>query len=173
MRPYQHITRDVDNAPRGPATLAFFDFDGTIIFGYSIATVMLEAITSGKLSPADALRKFVRLISEGTDTNDYGALLQQAAESLVGRPEAELVELGEKIFDRYLAAAIYPESRALIRAHQACGHTVAIVSSATPYQILPSARELGIEHVLCNELEIADGVFTGGVKSPVCFADGK
>ena len=173
MRPYQYITRDIEEAPRGPSTIAYFDFDGTIIFGYSIASVMLEAVTSGKLSPAEALKKFLRLISDGTDTNDYGALLQQAAESIVGVPETDLIELGEKIFERYLAAAIYPESRALIRAHRSCGHTVAIVSSATPYQIMPSARELGIEHVLCNHLETRDGLFTGEVESPVCFADGK
>ena len=61
----------------------------------------------------------------------------------------------------------------MIRAHQARGHTIAIVSSATPYQISPAARELGIQHVLCNHFETENGEFTGEIESPICFADGK
>ncbi|NNC77127.1 MAG: 1-acylglycerol-3-phosphate O-acyltransferase, partial [Woeseiaceae bacterium] len=35
------------------------------------------------------------------------------------------------------------------------------------------ARELGVEHVLCSELEVVDGVFTGAVVKPTCFGQGK
>ena len=49
------------------------------------------------------------------------------------------------------------------RAHRAQGHTVAIASSATPYQVEPLARELGVDHVLCTRLEVVDGVLTGEV----------
>ena len=48
-----------------------------------------------------------------------------------------------------------------MRAHRERGHTIAIVSSATPYQVEPVARELGVEHVLCTRLEAQDGVLTG------------
>ena len=44
MAPYDDLTRDVRAAERGPKTIAFFDFDGTIIFGYSIATVFLALL---------------------------------------------------------------------------------------------------------------------------------
>jgi len=63
--------------------------------------------------------------------------------------------------------------RALVRAHQEKGHTVAIVSSATPYQVDPVAEDLGVEHVLCTRLEVDDGVFTGRVLHPTCFGEGK
>lgn len=173
MTAHHEITRDIRKAPRGADTIAFFDFDGTIIFGYSIASVFLERVTSGKLSPGDALKQFFKLVGHGVDGGDYSILLQEAAETLAGVPEQDFVELGEKVFDKYLAGAIYPESRALIRAHQARGHTIAIVSSATPYQINSAAAELGIQHILCNHFETEDGEFTGEIESPVCFADGK
>lgn len=171
--PHEEVTRAARSAPPGPQTVAFFDFDGTIIFGYSIASVFLERVTSGKLRLPDALKQFLKLIGHGVDGSDYSILLEEAAETLAGVEEREFVELGEKIFGKYLAGAIYPESRALIREHQARGHTVAIVSSATPYQINPAAQELGIEHVLCNHFETEGGEFTGEVRSPICFADGK
>ena len=167
------ITREIEETPAGAATLAFFDLDGTIIFGYSIGSVFLERVTSGKLAPQDALNQFVQLMGHGVSGDDYSILLQEAAETLAGVPESEFIELGESIFRKYLARAIYPESRALIRAHQQRGHTVAILSSATPYQIGPLAAELGIEHVMCNHFETANGEFTGEVCEPIVFADGK
>ena len=51
--------------------------------------------------------------------------------------------------------------------------TVAIVTAATRYQAEPVARDLGVEHVVCTELETHDGVFTGRVRGPICFGDGK
>jgi len=92
---------------------------------------------------------------------------------LRGTPEQELVETGERLFDSELAALVYPESRALVTAHLRRGHTVAIVSAATRYQVEPLARDLGIEHVLCTRLEVEDGKFPGRYISPACWGDGK
>jgi putative phosphoserine phosphatase/1-acylglycerol-3-phosphate O-acyltransferase len=81
--------------------------------------------------------------------------------------------VGERVFNQRLVTDIYPESRALVEAHQRMGHTVAIISSATHFQIDALARELGIENVLCTELEFVDGKFTGRVVRPACFREGK
>jgi putative phosphoserine phosphatase/1-acylglycerol-3-phosphate O-acyltransferase len=87
--------------------------------------------------------------------------------------ESALEEIGERIFVRQLAKTVYPEARALVRAHRERGHTVAIVSSALRYQVEPLARDLEIEHVLSTRLEVEDGVFTGRVLRPTCFGEGK
>src|SRR5919204_524519 len=88
-------------------------------------------------------------------------------------PERELEELAERIFTKAIAAAIYPESRAVVQAHRRRGHTLALVSSATRYQIEPLARELGIPHVLCTRLEVEDGRLTGRHLWPTCYGGGK
>jgi len=173
MNLYEHVTQEVADAPRGAATAAFFDLDGTIIFGFSIASVFRQRVLSGQLSPRSALEQFFTLLSHGINGTEYSKLLEEAAETLVDVPEAEFIELGETVFERFVAGSIYPESRALVRAHQERGHTVAIVSSATPYQVKPVARELGIEHVMCNQFETVDGRFTGEVKQPVVYGPGK
>jgi len=173
MKPHGNITRQIDAAPEGPGNIALFDFDGTIIFGFSIASVFRQRVLSGQLSAQEALQQFFSLISHRINGTEYSKLLQEAAETLVDVAESEFVELGETVFDRYIAASIYPESRALVRAHLDRGHTVAILSSATPYQVNPVARELGIQHVMCNRFETSDGKFTGEVLPPVVYAEGK
>ena len=81
---------------------------------------------------------------EAIDDYEYSRMLEELAEQLAGTPEDELTELGETVFDKYLAGSIYPESRALVRAHQDRGHTVVIVTSATNFQADAVARELDI-----------------------------
>ncbi len=71
-----------------------------------------------------------------------------------------------------IARLIYPESRALVDAHLDKGHTVSVISSATPYQVEPAARYLGIEHVMCTYLETEGGKFTCGVAKTTCSSHG-
>ena len=71
---------------------------------------------------------------------------------LGGAAEADFEALADRVFAERMAADVYPEARALVRAHQRKGHTLAIVSSATRYQAEPLARDLGIPHVLCTRL---------------------
>jgi putative phosphoserine phosphatase/1-acylglycerol-3-phosphate O-acyltransferase len=173
MNLYDHITQEVDEAPPGPGTIAFFDLDGTIIFGYSITAIFYERVLSGQLSPAAAIQQFISLMSHGINGTEYSKLLVEAAAKLEGVAESDFSELGERVFEKHIAGAIYPESRALVRAHLRRGHTVVIVSSATVYQVKPVARELDIDHVLCNSFGIEEGLFDGTANEPVCFADGK
>lgn len=173
MNIYEHITQEIDASPGGAGTIAFFDLDGTLIFGFSILSFFRERVMSGELAPHDALKQFFTLISHGVNGTEYPRLLADAAATLAGASEQDFISLGETVFDKYVGGSIYPESRALVRAHLKRGHIVVILSSATVYQVNPVARELGIPHVLCNEFEVEDGVFTGEIRHPVYYAEGK
>jgi putative phosphoserine phosphatase/1-acylglycerol-3-phosphate O-acyltransferase len=61
----------------------------------------------------------------------------------------------------------------LIKAHQRCGHTVVIATSATRFQVGPLVRRLGVEHLLCTELEAEDGILTGRLAGRTLWGPGK
>jgi putative phosphoserine phosphatase/1-acylglycerol-3-phosphate O-acyltransferase len=103
----------------------------------------------------------------------FSAMMIAASQFLRGIREDSYANFGHELFESHIARQIYPESRALVDAHLSKGHTVAIISSATPYQVRPAARDLGIEHVLCTELEVENEYFTGAVIKPTCFGQGK
>ena len=103
----------------------------------------------------------------------FSGMMAITSQFMRGIEESAYMELGEELFTDHIARLVYPESRQLIEAHQAKGHTLAIISSATPYQVEPAARDLDIENVLCTQLEVVDGVFTGSVVRPTCFGQGK
>jgi putative phosphoserine phosphatase/1-acylglycerol-3-phosphate O-acyltransferase len=173
MKIHEDVTQEVDDSPRGAGTVAFFDLDGTILFGFSIASIFRERVMNGGLAPQAAFQQFVSLLAHQVNGTEFPQLLDEAAATLAGVEEKKFINLGERVFEKHLAGDIYPESRALIRAHLSRGHTVVIVSSATSYQVAPIARELDIDHVFCNRFEVEDGVFTGKVEHPICYARGK
>lgn len=167
------LLADIKASEPGPGTAAIFDFDGTIIAGYSATVFLQDALTRGELKPNELYELTRAMTGFGLGNMGFSALMAVHAQYLEGRSEAEYSRNSERLFRKKIARLIYPETRELIAAHQAMGHTVAIVSSATPYQVEPAARDLDIDHVFSTRLEVKDGAFTGAVVKPTCFGEGK
>lgn len=165
--------QDVLNAPEGPHIAALFDFDGTIIAGYSATAMLWEKIKRGELSAEELVETANVMAQYSMGSLGFSGLMTAASKFMKGVTEESYFEFGEELYERHIARKVYPESRALIEAHIAKGHTVAIVSSATIYQIEPTARDLNIEHVLCSQYEVKNGEFTGNIIRPLCFGEGK
>ena len=173
MTRFPHVTAAIDRSRGGRTTAAFFDFDGTLIAGFSVASFVGRKLLSGRMSPQEVLEQLFTIGDYGLGRTDFAGLLTRAATSLRGTSESVLRDFAREVFEKDLSADLYPESRALVEAHRRKGHTVVIVSSATQYQVEPAAAELGIEHVLCTRLEVKDGVVTGELAAPMCYGVGK
>jgi putative phosphoserine phosphatase/1-acylglycerol-3-phosphate O-acyltransferase len=173
MTVHKDVIQNIEKAPEGPQIGAFFDFDGTLIAGFSATVFLKEQLRRGDLSAYE----FLELVSAVTQFSlggmGFSGLMTTAAQLMRGVREADYIAFGEELYEQQIARKVYPESRALVQAHMSRGHTVAVISSATPYQVEPVARELGIEHVVCSRYEVEDGVFTGGIVRPLCFGQGK
>ncbi len=169
----QILIQNIAAAEPGPKTCAVFDFDGTIISGYSATAFLKDQIARGEIAPADLIQLTQAATRFGIGSLGFSALMAVHAQYLAGRSEADYIANSERLFRRAIAKLIYPEARQLIEAHRAAGHSIAIISSATPYQVLPAAKDLGIEDVYASDLEVVDGQFTGGVVTPTCFGQGK
>lgn len=171
-RPQQHLD-EVLASPRGKHVAALFDFDGTIIAGYSATAMLREKFQRGEMS-ATEIAETAQVIAQHSMGNiGFSGLMSAAARFMKGVEVADFDQFGEELYAKHIARKIYPETRAIIEAHQAKGHIVAIISSATIYQIAPTARDLDIAHIKCSEYEIEDGVFTGDIIRPLCFGEGK
>ena len=170
---FSKLIADINASKPGPETAAIFDFDGTIIAGFSATVFLQDALTRGELKPDELYELTRALTGFGLGNMGFSALMAVHAQYLAGRDEDEYTRNSERLFRKKIARLIYPEARELIAAHQAKGHSVAIISSATPYQVMPAARDLNIDRVFCTGLEVANGSFTGAVVKPTCFGEGK
>ena len=107
------------------------------------------------------------------DEAAFTELLLHGIRAWVGRSEEELDELGDQLFSSDIAGSLFHGAWRLVRAHQNQGHTVVIATSATRLQVAPMARELGIEHILCTELDLCDGIVTGALAGRPPWGEGK
>lgn len=173
MADVAELLEQIASAPAGPEICALFDFDGTVIAGYSATVFIREQLRRGDITVRDLIELTSAMSQFGMGRLGFSAMMAATTQFMRGIEEKDYHDVGEKLFQKQISRLIYPESRRLIEAHLARGHTVAIVSSATPYQVEPAARDLGIAHVMCTHLEVENGKFTGTVVRPTCFGPGK
>lgn len=163
----------IEAGPQGPEIGAFFDFDGTLIDGYSAASYFADRLRRREMGLREAA-DVVRMAGRGDmDEREFAEVIGKSIAEWAGRPEEELAALWSRLFRDRIASHLFPEAWRLVKAHQKRGHTVAIASSATDYQAAPIARELGIEHVLCTRAMVRDGRLTGGIEGAPLWGSGK
>ncbi len=156
-----------------PRIGAFFDVDRTIISENSGALYFRALWDRGEVdwqtlavNMASYLRYKLNLLN-----------LERWTESTLlhfrGQSAQELEVQAAEWFAEYVRPVIYPEARELIAKHRAAGHVVALVSGATLGVLRPLADDLGVEHIMCTQMELENGVFTGRPVQPICFGEGK
>jgi putative phosphoserine phosphatase / 1-acylglycerol-3-phosphate O-acyltransferase len=163
----------IEAGPKGPDIGAFFDFDGTLIDGYSATAYFTDRFRRREMRFDEAV-DIVRVLWRGDmDEREFADVISKAVVELAAHPEQEVIELWSRLFKEKIARLLFPEAWSLVKAHQKMGHTVAIATSATRYQAAPIAEELGIEHLLCTRATVSDGRLTGGVEGAPLWGAGK
>lgn len=143
---------------------AFFDVDNTMMQGASIfhfarGLVARNFFTTGDLLRFAALQIKFRLLGE--DAQDTSRAREGALAFVAGRQVAEIVDLGEEIYDELMADRIYPRTRELAQRHLDAGQRVWLVT-ATPVELAQIiGRRLGLTGALGTVAETEDGHYTG------------
>jgi putative phosphoserine phosphatase / 1-acylglycerol-3-phosphate O-acyltransferase len=164
---------EIEQGPSGKAIAAIFDFDGTLIAGYSALDMAQARIMRGQVGAKEFLGLAGLVARAAAGAADFNDLIAFTAANWKGRNERELMVEGEKLFKARIVDRLFPEMKRRIEAHRAKGHTLILASSATPFQIEPAARYLGIENVLCTRFETIDGRMTGKPLAAPLWGEGK
>ncbi|OMC29603.1 transferase [Mycobacterium sp. GA-1841] len=165
---------EIEASPEGPEIGAFFDLDGTLVAGFTGVLMTRDRLRRGQMSVGEFIGMVQAGLNHQLGRSEFEDLIGKGARMLRGNSLSDLDELGERLFVKHVQGRIYPEMRAMVRAHQARGHTVVLSSSALTVQVESVARFLGIDNVLCNKFETDDdGLITGEVKTPIIWGPGK
>jgi phosphoserine phosphatase len=97
---------------------------------------------------------------------DFTQSLHARVATLAGLPASVIEDVGD-------AVRLTPGARTLVRTLKRLGFTVALVSGGFVEVIEPLARELDVDHLRANRLEVEDGVLTGRVLGGVVDRAGK
>jgi putative phosphoserine phosphatase/1-acylglycerol-3-phosphate O-acyltransferase len=163
----------IAQAPRGPGVGAFFDYDGTVISGYSASAFYRKRIREFDIGPIElAETLWMNLLGIRTE-KEFAEMLDLTLASWKGRTEDEMERLGAELFRDDVASRLHPEVWQIVEAHRAAGHTIVLASSATRYQLEPIGHALSADHLLCTRLEVVEGKLTGRPEGTPLWGLGK
>lgn len=171
--PISHVIAAIESGPKGAEIGAFFDFDGTLIDGYSAIAYYTDRFWRREMRLGE-IADLIKIGWRGSlNDSEFASFINKSIARWAGYPERAMAERWSFLFRKKIAALLFPEAWLLVKAHQKMGHTVVIASSATLYQIDPLARELGIKHILCTEATVHDGHLTGSIEGEPLWGVGK
>jgi HAD superfamily hydrolase (TIGR01490 family) len=159
-----------------PSAAAFFDVDNTMMVGASIYHFAKGLASRGFFSWRDLARfsaRQVRLRVGGENRDHMHASRDSALAFVAGKKVAEIVALGEEIYDEEMAGRIWPGTLALARLHLDAGQRVWLVT-ATPVELATIiAKRLQLTGALGTVAESVDGVYTGSLVGDVLHGEAK
>jgi putative phosphoserine phosphatase/1-acylglycerol-3-phosphate O-acyltransferase len=164
---------EIEQGPSGKSIAAIFDYDGTLIAGYSALDVAQMRIMRGQVN-AQELLGLAMLGARGVlGLAGFKDLIAFTGANWKGRQERELMIEGEKLFKARILDRLYPEMKRRLEAHKKKGHTIVLASSATAFQVEPAAKFLGIDNVICTRFQTIDGRLTGKPDGAPLWGEGK
>jgi HAD superfamily hydrolase (TIGR01490 family) len=156
------------------STAALFDMDRTLLRVDSARLYTQFRRDRGEATFIDALRVALWATQYTLGVIDAPKVARQALRGFRGKAESWLEQSCAEWFPRYVLPEVQQAGRRVVAEHKRRGDFVAIVTGATRYVAEPVAAELGIDHVICSELEVDErGCFTGQIIEPLCYGAGK
>ncbi len=159
-----------------PAAAAFFDVDNTMMIGASIFHFAKGLAARDFFSWRDLARftaRQARLRVGGENSSDMHTTRESALAFVAGKKVAEIVAMGEEIYDLEMADRIWRGTHALARMHLDAGQRVWLVT-ATPVELARIiAARLDLTGALGTVAEEEDGLFTGRLVGEVLHGEAK
>lgn len=154
--------------------LALFDLDHTLLCGdsdHSWGEFLAErAIVDPRRYAERSHFYFTEYLAGRLDIDEFLAF--QLA-PLAGEPFEAFVPIRDEYIEQRVRPLITPAAAEMVAHHRNCGDTLVIVTATNDFITRPIADLFGIEHLICTELELVDGVFTGRIVGKPCFREGK
>jgi HAD superfamily hydrolase (TIGR01490 family) len=160
-----------------PAAGAFFDVDNTLMRGASIYHFARGLAARKMFGPRDLARMTwgqVTFRLRGAEKSGHiDAARESALAFVAGHQVADIVTLGEEIYDDTMADRIWQGARELTQRHLAAGQRVWLVT-ATPVELANIlARRLGLTGALGTVAETVDGEYTGHLVGGILHGEAK
>jgi HAD superfamily hydrolase (TIGR01490 family) len=145
--------------------VAFFDVDGTLLVGKSMAEFLRYWVARDGRGDAD-FRGIMAELQIMADMGGRAAANRAYYRRFAGVPSVALAEAGSQWYAQYRRRpdAFVASTMAALAEHRAAGDLLVLVSGSCRAVLDPLAADVGADKVLCTELVVdADGRLTGEV----------
>jgi len=141
--------------------IAFYDLDHTILDGNSATHLVMEARKRGVMSERQYRQAVWLSILYKLNIGNPTLMINRMLSWLKGLKETEIKALALDIFHSRIKETIRPRILDTIREHRTKNGAVVLLSSATAPICQPVTEYMGLDEMICTQLESKDGLLTG------------
>jgi HAD superfamily hydrolase (TIGR01490 family) len=149
---------------------SYFDVDGTLVRTNLLHPTAHYLRT--QINPVESLRFLSRAVLQGpsmvmAELRDRRLFNEMLYANFKGMTEDRLIMIAEEIHEEVMMKNMFKGTRALVQRCLDLGHEVVFVSGSLDVILAHFAKELGVQTVIANRLEIKDRKATGKILRPV------
>ncbi|HEY2098365.1 MAG TPA: haloacid dehalogenase-like hydrolase, partial [Pseudonocardia sp.] len=115
MTSTEALVESIRSGPTGPRIAAFFDFDGTLIDGYSAAALYEHRFRNFEIGPGELVRTVRASMGPTMTEEQFAAVVEDGLGSWAGRTEEDMLELGERLFAQGIAGTLFHPAWRLVK----------------------------------------------------------
>ncbi len=153
--------------------VAFFDIDNTIISATSGRMMALHGYRAGFLSNWNMVEGIVLSLLYRFKLMKSEHVIKLMAKWLKGISEREIIDFSAQLFDEYLKDTIREKARMEVDFHNAHGGFTVTLSATTRYLSELIKEYLGMGDIICSEMEVIDGRYSGFPLGNYCYGQEK
>ncbi len=153
--------------------IVFFDLDHTLIdtdceWAWKNMLADMGLVPDSQRARQD---RYIELHAEGkTPAEEY---LDFILSDFIGKTSDGMRRLAERNFATNIRHKVFPQAADEIEAILSAGGKPVLLSGTLRPILEPVAAHLGLGEIVCTELEVVEGRFTGRLDSDFCIREGK
>jgi HAD superfamily hydrolase (TIGR01490 family) len=156
-----------------PVSIAFFDFDETLIVGNSGNLWIRRELRSGHINRRQALRAASWMVRYRLGFASMEEALRTAIRSLAGTEEKTLRARTLAFYEEEVRHQYRVGAREALEEHRLRGDACVLLTASSLYLSELVSAELRLDAILCNRFQVVEGVLTGEPEGELCFGVGK
>jgi HAD superfamily hydrolase (TIGR01490 family) len=153
--------------------IAFFDLDKTLTGSISGRALARKAFSRGLLKGSNLVSALYYALMYRLKLADPVIVTEKMARWVKGVPENVFIKLCGDVYTEDTLPAIFKEAYDEVRMHRQNNALTVILSSSVAPVCKAVATHMGIDDILCSELEIKEGLLTGKPEGRLCYGEEK
>ena len=152
---------------------AFYDLDHTILDGNSATHIVQEARKQEVMTERQFRHAVWLSILYKLNIGEPASMILRMLSWLKGKEEQYIMKFSREIFDLLVKDTVRPEILETMKEHRDKKGAVVLLSSASTPICLPVSQFLGMDDIICTQLESRNGRLTGNTIRKLVYGSEK